>query len=190
MDNTVVDFINTSLNVILTLAIAAFLYTLYNRYTMYSPFKTTDELVSDEYSLKIKIPKATAPPPTDVTDYNHIRQRKVRRELKDGQQNIQISRKKIEDKHKKKLVERQQLLSTEAHKEFIISLDSITNKFVAELTNLKQRGVLVCDKDKIMDKIIEVDKVITHVENNVDRLDRGYQKVILLKEYKDKLSRC
>lgn len=190
MDNSAIKIINASLNVVLTLVIIAFFYMLYIQYIVYSAFEPSAPVINNETGLKIKIQRNVDKSTDEETDYNHIRQRKVRRELADGQRNTEEFRRKIEDRHKQKVAERQQTLSKIADKEFIISLDSTVNKFIAELTNLKQRGVLVCKEGNVSKKIEEVEKITANLEKNIDRVDRGYQKIILLREYKDKLSRC
>lgn len=178
--------INTLLNIILLLTVASFVYVLYKKEELYDGRDT--EAIGDT-DLKINIPLKQEIV-QEVDDYNHIRQRKVRREIKDSQTKLKEHRKKIEEKHSKTLKERQAEVEAEGDKEYIISLDSEANRLIAELTNLKQKGILTCQRDNVGDKLIQIEKIIQKLTQKIDKVDRGHQKIILLREYKDKLDSC
>lgn len=178
--------INTLLNIILLLTIISFVYILYKKEELYNGRDIKSIADTD---LKINIPLKQEIV-QEVDDYNHIRQRKVRREIEDSQTKLKEHRKNIEEKHKQTLKERQAEVEEEGDREYIISLDSEANRLIAELVNFKQKGILTCQHDNVGDKLTQIEKIIQKLIQKIDKVDRGHQKINLLREYKDKLDAC
>lgn len=153
-----------------------------------------EEYGFDTYKLKEKIGDGSfgCDKPYEYDNYNTIRQRTVRREIKSNKDEKKAKYKKKEKKFKCRKEKENREVSIIRKEEFIISLDKEINTIIAELILIKKNNEIVINRmtpelSKL--KIKNANKLIKMIENaEVRNIDRIYVKKELLKEYTDILS--
>ena len=155
-----------------------------------------EEYRFDTYKSKEKIGNSVGgvncDKPYEYDNYNTIRQRTVRREIKSNKDEKKAKYKKKEKKFKCKKEKEKREVNTIRKEEFIISLDKEINTILAELILIKKNNEIVINRmtpelSKL--KIKNAKKLIKMIENTeINNIDRIYVKKDLLEEYIDILS--
>lgn len=151
-----------------------------------------DEYRFDTYKLKEKIDITNCDKPYEYDNYNTIRQRKVRREIKSNKDEKKEKYKKKERKIKCKKEKEKKEVNAIRKEEFIISLDKEINTILAELILIKKNNKTIINRitpELSKMKIENANKLVKIIENTkVNDIDRIYVKKELLEEYIDILS--
>jgi hypothetical protein len=128
----------------------------------------------------------------ELDNYNTIRQRNVRREIKANKDEKKAKCRKQEKKVKCKKEKSKREINIICKEEFIISLDKEINTILAELILIKKNNEIFMNRitpelSKI--KIKNAKKLMKMIDNQtVNNIDRIYVKKELLIEYIDILS--
>lgn len=128
----------------------------------------------------------------ELNNYNTIRQRNVRREIKANKEEKKAKFKKQEKKIKSKKEKSNKEIHFIQKEEFIISLDKEINTVLAELILIKKNNEIFISRitpDLSKIKIDNANKLIRIIDKqSVNDIDRIYVKKELLIEYIDILS--
>lgn len=152
-----------------------------------------DTLYNNKYLNVLKCDKkAKKDKLHELNNYNTIRQRNVRREIKANKEEKKAKFKKQEKKIKKKKEKSNKEIHFIQKEEFIISLDKEINTVLAELILIKKNNEIFISRitpDLSKIKIDNANKLIKIIDKqSVNDIDRIYVKKELLIEYIDILS--
>lgn len=152
-----------------------------------------DTLYNNKYLNVLKCDKkAKKDKLHELNNYNTIRQRNVRREIKANKEEKKAKFKKQEKKIKKKKEKSNKEIHFIQKEEFIISLDKEINTVLAELILIKKNNEIFISRitpDLSKIKIDNANKLIKIIDKqSVNDIDRIYVKKELLVEYIDILS--
>lgn len=152
-----------------------------------------DTLYNNKYLNVLKCDKkAKKDKLHELNNYNTIRQRNVRREIKANKEEKKAKFKKQEKKIKKKKEKSNKEIHFIQKEEFIISLDKEINTVLAELILIKKNNEIFISRitpDLSKIKIDNANKLIRIIDKqSVNDIDRIYVKKELLIEYIDILS--
>ncbi len=176
------DLLNSLLTIIIFILLMIISYIFFNEFLNTCDLQQDEEV--DYRKIKKKEIDCRSAPDMEM-DYNHVRQRKVRRELEMKSKEITEIRKKAEDRFKQKERERESDIYIESDKEFIISLDYEINKLLAGLINLKRNNKILDDIEETIQTINSVYKVLNEETQKNNRIGRSHIKLNLLEEYKE-----
>lgn len=152
-----------------------------------------DTLYNNKYLNVLKCDKkAKKDKLHELNNYNTIRQRNVRREIKANKEEKKAKFKKQEKKIKNKKEKSNKEIHFIQKEEFIISLDKEINTVLAELILIKKNNEIFISRitpDLSKIKIDNANKLIRIIDKqSVNDIDRIYVKKELLIEYIDILS--
>lgn len=152
-----------------------------------------DTLYNNKYLNVLKCDKkAKKDKLHELNNYNTIRQRNVRREIKANKEEKKAKFKKQEKKIKSKKEKSNKEIHFIQKEEFIISLDKEINTVLAELILIKKNNEIFISRitpDLSKIKIDNANKLIRIIDKqSVNDIDRIYVKKELLIEYIDILS--
>lgn len=152
-----------------------------------------DTLYNNKYLNVLKCDKkAKKDKLHELNNYNTIRQRNVRREIKANKEEKKAKFKKQEKKIKNKKEKSNKEIHFIQKEEFIISLDKEINTVLAELILIKKNNEIFISRitpDLSKIKIDNANKLIKIInKQSVNDIDRIYVKKELLVEYIDILS--
>lgn len=152
-----------------------------------------DTLYNNKYLNVLKCDKkAKKDKLHELNNYNTIRQRNVRREIKANKEEKKAKFKKQEKKIKSKKEKSNKEIHFIQKEEFIISLDKEINTVLAELILIKKNNEIFISRitpDLSKIKIDNANKLIRIIDKqSVNDIDRIYVKKELLVEYIDILS--
>ncbi len=167
--------IDTILNITIVLLIIIFLILI-----------KTNSYKNDEEEFgytKYKLKKQTNECNTNIqipVDYNHVKQRSVRRDIDFIQSEKFNKRKNIEKNARKKYIERKNEIDLETESETINSIDKEIIKLISEYRMIK-KGIL--EINNIEKKYKTIENIINKLENNSQLIENIEIKMRLLNEY-------